>query len=195
MKKIVLGLLVLVFAAPSFATIYTINSGYFGAKTIEYGDTLIMTGGGGYSLRGEDYSILYIKNTSSPVVVGYSGIGSLVMTNHGQLYFSGGDVYQLDMRNYATAILNGGNIDELRGFYTSADVSHITIVCDTYQLAYTGSLVTNISGTWRNGSEFDIDLKNQSGYTSVFSNITIVPEPATMLLLGAGGLLLRRKRS
>jgi hypothetical protein len=47
MKKIVLGLLVLVFAAPSFATIYTINSGYFGVKTIEHEDTLIMTGGGG----------------------------------------------------------------------------------------------------------------------------------------------------
>jgi hypothetical protein len=51
MKKIVLGLLVLVFAAPSFATIYTVSSGYFNSMTIGGEDTLIMTGGGGTRLK------------------------------------------------------------------------------------------------------------------------------------------------
>jgi hypothetical protein len=185
------SLLIAVLSVPAFATYdYTITSGYFGTLTLENSESLLMTGGG-YSLRGEDYSILDIRNTSSPVVVGSSGIGSLVVTNYSQLYLSGGQVYQLDTRNYATAVLSGGRIDELRGFYSYADPQHIKIICETYNYNTATKILT---GTWLNNSAFSIQLIDTTGYTSTWSNITIIPEPATLLLLFLGGILIRRKK-
>ncbi len=48
-----------------------------------------------------------------------------------------------------------------------------------------------LTGTWADGSDFSIDLVDNS---ASYMNLHIIPEPATLFLFGLGGLLLRRKR-
>jgi hypothetical protein len=190
MKKIVLGLLVLVFAAPSFATIYTVGSGYFSTKIYQGDDTLLMTGGGINSLTAKDYSVLDIRNTS-PFSVGSGGIGTLILANNSQLIFSGGQAYRLDAFWNATATISGGQINKIAGAYVYASTDHIKIVCETYNYNTATKILT---GTWQDNSAFSIQLIDTTGYTPTWSNITIIPEPTTLLLLGVGGLLIRRKK-
>jgi hypothetical protein len=140
-------------------------------------------------LTGLNNSILDIRNTSSPVVDGESGIVTMIVANSSKLYFSGGWVSQLYIGGYTTTILSGGQIAEIWGsFLFPADASHIKVICQTnwtYQNGY-------LSGLWRDNSAFNIKLVTKSG-SDIFSNMTIIPEPATMLLLAVGGLLIRRK--
>ena len=75
---------------------------------------------------------------------------------------------------------------------------HITIV-------YSGVLPTFnsttrlLTGLWGNGDPFSIYLSavpnSDYGYSPAIDNIkfTIIPEPASLILLAVGGLLLRRK--
>jgi hypothetical protein len=189
MKKFML-LMSLALSASAFAYDYTVTSGYFGDMTLRNNQSLLMTGGGGDSLTGKDYSTLDIRNTS-PLVVLSGGIWGLTIADHSQLKFSGGHVDILDIGDYATATIGGGQINELRGFYSYADLQHIKIICDTYNYNTTTKILT---GTWLDNSAFNIQLIDTAGYTSTWNNITIIPEPATMLLLAVGGLLLKCRK-
>jgi hypothetical protein len=192
MKQLMFSLITIVLSMPAFATIYYVTDGdYFGTKTISGNDELVMTGGGGLTLEGTDNSILYISNTSSPVIDGESGIVNLDMGESSGLYFSGGCVYQLSIGGSATAILTGGDISEIWGYYfLPADDSHITIYCQndwTYEGGY-------LSGLWLDGTSFNMKLVTASGFSDLFSNMTIIPEPVSIFLLGLGGLFLRQRR-
>ena len=173
------------------ATTYTVTDGYFTSKTIENYDTLIMTGGGAGWIWGKGNGILDIRNTTSPYVYGVSGINTITMNDNSQLYFSGGSLRYLEATGNSTIVLTGGQIGEINAYYPApGDLNHITIYCQpgwTYQGQY-------LSGLWLGGSTFNIRIYSQ-GASGILDNITIIPEPATMLFLAAGGgILLRRYR-
>ncbi len=140
-----------------------------------------------------DHSQATIIKTS-PLVEGDGGIWEIRATAYSNLTFTGGAVHRLTIGTYATAQISGGQIDQIWSSYALPDPSRIILTCNPgYLLSYTNDIVTGISGTWRDGSDFNIQLVNPAGSSTVFSNMTIIPEPATMLLLAVGGMLIRRK--
>jgi len=173
---------------------YEVNDGdWFGAKTLTGTQSMLVTGGGGDALTLFGYSQAEIKNTS-PLVEGYGGIWQITAADYSHTVITGGEIHTLLIGIYATAQISGGRIDQIRSSYALPDASRIVLTCNPgYLLSYTNSVVTGISGTWQDGTEFNIYFDNPAGSSTVFSNMTIIPEPATMLLLAVGGLLLRRK--
>ena len=116
--------------------------------------------------------------------------GSYFVWNNAKLKFSGGELNGIWLSSNATTTLSGGSINSISSAQYSDSLKHITLICDVDSVNYTGSLLT---GNWLNGTNFSIMLNDQSGYDSVYSNIEFIPEPATLILLGLGGLLIRKK--
>jgi hypothetical protein len=186
----------LLLIVPVFASDYTITSGYYyGTKIYQNWDTLLMTGGGIESISATNFSILDIRNTS-PFAVLSGGIGTLDLWGSSSLLFSGGEIYSLTLNANATALLTDGKIRKLYSYQPVTYPNyipgpHIEMIIKDY------SVVSNIlTGHWVDNSTFNIQLMNQTGYDPVLNNIkfTIVPEPATVLLFGLGGLLIRHKK-
>jgi hypothetical protein len=52
-----------------------------------------------------------------------------------------------------------------------------------------------LTGTWEDFSKFNIKLVDYQGYSPTIDNIkfTIIPEPMTLLLIGLGGIMIRRR--
>jgi hypothetical protein len=142
-------------------------------------------------LIGKDKSILTIQNTS-PLVPSSGGIWDMIIDDWSQLYFSGGYVNRLDLGGHARAEISGGQINKLSSGYIPSTSPWIEIVCKDWDYSTTTKILT---GTWGDNSAFNIQLIDVAGYTSTYSNIefTVIPEPSAMLLLGLGGLLIRRK--
>ena len=190
MRPFIISLLTAVLSVSVFAGYdYTIVDGIWNNITVSGMQTFLMTGGAIEYLTGKDNSILEIRQTS--FFPGTSaGIISLILSDSSQLDFSGGYVYKFSPSGDAKAILSGGQIDEIWGSYLfPADASHIKVYCQpgwTYSGGY-------LSGLWLDNSAFNIKLVTKSG-SDIFSNMTIIPEPATLFLLAIGGLLLKRKK-
>jgi hypothetical protein len=110
------------------------------------------------------------------------------------LDFSGGEVYQLDIRSDAFAVLSGGRIDEMRGYQYTSSPKHIEVICKSWAYNTTTKYLT---GVWGDDSAFSTKLVNQSGYVPVIDNIkfTIIPEPASVFLFVGGVCAILRKRS
>ncbi len=174
---------------------YTISSGYSDDIILKNSQTLLMTGGGVYEITAKDFSAIEINNTA-PFAIATGGIANLIMGDNSKLAFSGGDVYRLNIGGFATATLSGGQIYKIYSYQSTAIpnyMQHIEIICKDYSF---NSMTNKLTGTWADNTTFNIQLVNQIGYSPVIDNIkfTIIPEPATLLLLGLGGVLLRRRQ-
>ena len=148
-----------------------------------------------------DWTQATIESTSSLSEFD-GGIWDLNMGGYSSLDFSGGEIHEFGIHSYSHAVFSGGRIDEIWSSqsawtYTGQPPElvpdpHIEIVC----LDWDWDDITNVlTGTWADLSTFDIQLVDRVGYDPVIENIafTIVPEPASLLLIAAGGLLLRRR--
>ena len=96
----------------------------------------------------------------------------------------------------------GGTVNSFFGttatptFSTDPLVLEVDRVSETYAYyrAYQGGLIGQTALTFTDVPEqLYIRLEN-SGSTTTFDNVTIIPEPSTLLLLGLGAVMLRRKR-
>jgi hypothetical protein len=109
---------------------------------------------------------------------------------------SGGEINWLDINGYGTATLSGGQINTLRNYNLQPIHDKLVeIVCKEYNYNAQTKILT---GLWGDGSAFSIKLSDSAQYTFTptydIIKFTIIPEPATLLLLGLGGVLLCRRQ-
>lgn len=209
MKRIVPFLLLTCCFSISHATPYE-NGGtlseYYGGFIETWSGTLIVTGqGGAGAIDMYNNSHLEVQSTSSLSSSG--GIWDIRLGGHSRLDYYGGWTDEVSMRNYSTAKLYGGRIDFISS-YQAVDFlgwdpqgneiydKHIEMFVRDYQFNPT---TMRITGTWEDYTTFNIKLLDQSSdprYDPAFNNIkfTIVPEPASLMLLAFGGFLLRKQR-
>ena len=203
MKKIIGFALLVCLVVPVHATYYEITSGH-GTLGMENSDTLLMTGGGLAILTMFDSSSATITGTST-LSQGFGGIWEIDLAGNSHLDMGGGQVNEIDIGSNATASLRGGLIESIYSYQATTKTEgdppqqvpnpHIT-------LYYSGDIPTvqeissfnYLVGNWGDGTGFSIYL-HDTGYDAYANfDFILIPEPATLLLIGLGGFLIRRKK-
>lgn len=183
---------------------YTINDGYFGSMTIKRNESLLITGGGGDILTVEDYGIVDILNTA-PLQWDSGGLVDTNLTDWSHLSFFAGEIANLHISDNAECILYGGRIDTLDSWQITWKyegqpaelvwIPHIEMLVKDYTY---NTLTKILRGTWGDDSLFNIQLIDHTnyGYDPAIDNIkfTIIPEPLSLLLFAAGGLVVCRRK-
>ena len=155
-----------------------------------------------------DWSSTRIEGTDPLISEYVGGIWLLFQGSYSTLEILGGEIHEFNIGSSAYATISGGRIDELssrqyvglRWIEGTDDPpeyesdTHIEIIC----LDWKHDDDTNVlTGTWEDTTTFNIQLVDYDSYATTIDNIefTIIPEPATLLLFGVGGLLLRKRKS
>lgn len=203
MKKAILYILfVCLFTSMSFATYtYTITE-YQALPSLEDDETMLVTGqGGGGLINLFDNSTITVESTSI-LEEGFGGIWEIQLIGNSSLSMSGGQVNEINIGNNSTVFLSGGLVQQIWSgqiaWYQTGNPPvpvwnpHITIEC----LDHSYDTNTNfLTGHWlKDGTAFSIYLINVPHYSPAIDNIRFIPEPATLLLIGIGGFLIRRKK-
>ncbi len=194
MKSLILltiSILVL-FSSASYATDYLIEDGDdFGSLGLNDYDTLLMTGGEGLDLILTDWSTATIENTAPIIGEGDGGIWEVDTYGYSELSISGGEINDLGGHSESIISLYGGDIFGSLTVYNSTAWVHI-FGYGFNNDPFPGSPLT---GFWADDTVFSINLVDSTILTYDQIVFHIIPEPATLLLFGLGGLLLRRRKN
>lgn len=172
---------------------YLSTGEYVDSPWLEGQEKLIVNGGDATTVDLWGFSRLEVYSTSLPLSYsGMRGVYDIHLGDNSTLLFTGGATQSIKVGYNATAELRGGQINNITIARRPQDTCYVTIFTQAgYQMNASG-----ISGLWEDGTAYYIHFDNMvSPYppTANFINIEIIPEPASILLLGLGGLLLRKK--
>jgi hypothetical protein len=189
------------------------TDGFITAGEYEYGVTwrsfnspLIVDGGGADQISVRDNGCLIVKSTSTPLAPGWDGhpggVYDILLFNTAHLEYLNGVTELISVSAngliYNTADLKGGSINYLQSMQYPIMTGvgpHINIYCLPGYSWINNNPLLGVQGQWWDDSPFRIQFINDSDYDPTWTNINfITPEPATLLLLGLGGFLIRQKR-
>ena len=201
-------------------TVSLVDGGFvqgYGNMQVWDSSRFVMTGGEiGYYLGLFDNSTAKV---SGGFIGTFLGQGEIWTGGNSQLEFSGGQVYDILTMDDSEVEISGGQIHYLIAYHNSAVTisgglfgSHITsdsIYSTTSVITFVGNdfLMNGSPVAYGTYTRLDLasgrltgvlasgDLLNCSFSINDQSSVIFVPEPATVLLLGLGAVMLRRKRS
>ena len=209
MKRIILFLLFVVYFSSvnaQFENGGLISAGVYEGYVECLSGFLVVNGGGADTIMVRNTAHLEVWSTSQ-FVPGQGGIWDIVLTNTSRLDYYGGETEELTLYKNAEAHLYGGRIDAITSFqnvfwyYDQPTNQHVNIYAkpgwswiEDRQLHKVG-----IQGVWADGTPFNIQFLDRTSFGAdpTWANINVIeviPEPATLLLFGLGGLLIRRKK-
>ena len=191
MKHLII-LLSLLLSSAAFATDYVFGPGdEFGVLTLTDHDTLFMTGGGGHDLNLLGWSTGVIEDTDTLVGPYEGGIWELDTGSYAELTINGGEFYEVGAHGESLIYLHGGDIFGGLTVYNSTAWVHI------YGYGFNNDPFggSPLTGFWADDTAFSINLVDDGIPTYDQIVFHIVPEPATLLMLGLGGLVLRKRRA
>jgi hypothetical protein len=188
MKNALVVFLFLSMSVGAFATDYVFGPGdEFGSLGLVNYDTLFMTGGGGHSLTLTGWSTGTIEDTD-PLIGPYDGgIWHLNTSSYSELTINDGEINDVSVYGESLIYLHGGDIFE------SLTVHNTTAWVHIYGYGFNNNpfIGSPLTGFWADDTPFSINLVDDG--ISTYDQIVfhIVPEPATLLMLGLGGILVR----
>lgn len=175
----------------------TAEDGYQYAVTwLSFDPPLIVNGGGALDISVRDFGHLIVQSTSTPLKRYVSGVYDILLFDNSQLLYLDGVTEFIRITQNNTAVLKGGSINYIKTMrYPVPDNENVFIYAQDGWSWIDGDQMKGIQGNWLlDGSDFRIEFINDLDYGPVWQNIKVVPEPASILFLALGGLLIRRKR-
>jgi len=145
-------------------------------------------GDGHYTFGDEDdpFAESYIYESASVDIIGGT-FGALHAFDYSAVYMTAGEGNRIWSHDSSTVDLYGGTIDVLAGF----DDAEITMFVESYTIEMDPFLGydARLTGSWFYfPGTFNILVREGS---LSYITVEVVPEPATILLIGLGGLILR----
>ncbi len=176
-----------------------ISSGEYEELVSWFSGTLVVDGGGALAIEAWNSSRVEVWSTTPFLGPSYySGITDLCLGKYSRLDYYGGETEELSLFDNAEAYLYGGRIDFISSRQRGVTTEHIFIYAqEDWLWTFEADKIRGIAGLWYDGTPFNIRFTVPPDWTNfdpAWMNIKVItPEPATLLFMALGGLLVRQR--